>query len=102
THILKDVEACCDAVLMVGRGKLLVYDTLENLRRTANECCRVRFEGDRRAFLAALTSEGCQTEEVDSGAAQAAGARPGGGELHVQGPVGKTRDLIFRSAHASQ
>jgi len=104
THILKDVEACCDAVLMVGRGKLLVYDTLENLRRIANESCRVRFEGDRRAFLAALASEGCQTEEPGTAATgQVLGApRPGGDELHVQGPVGKTQDLIFRSAHASR
>ncbi len=80
THILKDVEACCDAVLMVGRGKLLVYDTLENLRRTANEICRVRFEGDRNAFLAALASDGCQTDEVASIAqGQGLGAsRPGG------------------------
>ena len=125
THILKDVEACCDAVLVVGRGKLLVYDTLENLRRTANESCRVRFEGDRRAFLEALASEGCRTEEVNPGAPvqnlaapeqnlaapeQNLGAtgpglgapRHGGDELLVQGPVGKTRDLIFRSAHASR
>jgi len=104
THILKDVEACCDAVLMVGRGQLLVYDTLENLRRTANEICRVRFEGDRRAFLAALASEGCRSEDLAPAAAgQGLGtSRPGGDELHVQGPVGKTHDLIFRSAHASR
>ena len=90
THILNDVEACCDAVLMVGCGKLLVYDTLDTLRRTAHESCRVRFEGDRPAFLAALAAEGCQTEEPDAD------------ELHVQGPAGRTADLIFRSAHASK
>ncbi|HEV3002939.1 MAG TPA: ABC transporter ATP-binding protein [Pirellulales bacterium] len=90
THILTDVEACCDAVLMVGSGKLLVYDTLEALRRTAQESCRVRFDGDRRAFLAALAAEGCRAEQPDAD------------ELHVQGPAGRTADLIFRSAHASQ
>jgi ABC-2 type transport system ATP-binding protein len=90
THILTDVEACCDAVLMVGRGKLLVYDTLDALRRTAQESCRVRFEGDRRAFLAALASEGCRTDQPDAD------------ELHVQGPAGKTADLIFRTAHATR
>jgi ABC-2 type transport system ATP-binding protein len=63
THILTDVEACCDAALIVGRGRLLVYDTIAELSRSVDSSCRVRFAGERETLRAALAARGCAVEE---------------------------------------
>lgn len=62
THILTDVEACCDAALILGRGRLLVYDTIAALSRSVDSSCRVRFSGEGGALGAALAARRCQVE----------------------------------------
>lgn len=62
THILTDVEACCDAVLILGRGKLLVYDTLTELRRSVDKSCLVRVGGAAGPLQAALRTRGFEAE----------------------------------------
>ncbi|MEX0712142.1 MAG: ABC transporter ATP-binding protein [Pirellulales bacterium] len=89
THILSDVERCCDAVLMLGRGRLLAYDTLDNLRRPLDQSYHVRFEGQAAALVSALADEGCQAEELAPG------------ELRVRGPSDAVSGRVFRSAARS-
>ncbi len=60
THILTDVEACCDAVLILGRGRLLVHDTVDALRRSIDASCRVRFAGPADRLASALAARGCE------------------------------------------
>lgn len=86
THILRDVEMCCDSVLMVGKGRLLVYDTLENLRRPVDESFQVHFDGDSAAFASSLAREGLEAQTL------------GVGELRVGGRDGRTTETIFRVA----
>ena len=62
THILGDVEACCDAALILGQGSLLVYDTLPNLQQSATPSCKVRVWGDIKPLAAALAARGCRLE----------------------------------------
>ncbi|MEM7200518.1 MAG: ABC transporter ATP-binding protein [Planctomycetota bacterium] len=64
THILSDIEACCDAALILGRGRLLVYDSIANLQSTVEESCRVRVEGDAAPLAAALASQGLSSEPL--------------------------------------
>ncbi|MGE3175278.1 MAG: ABC transporter ATP-binding protein [Planctomycetota bacterium] len=69
THILTDVEACCDAALILGRGRLLVYDTIENLQRNVDDSCRVRVAGaadvlERELRTRQLTVERAGPEEL--------------------------------------
>jgi len=64
THILSDVEACCDSALILGRGRLLVYDTLANLREAVDPTYRVRVDGDPAALRRALETAGCDCHEV--------------------------------------
>ncbi len=64
THILEDVEACCDAVLILKQGQVKVYDSLENLRKTVDESVQVRFEGEGSELVAVLNKQGCQTESL--------------------------------------
>jgi len=90
THILKDVETCCDAVLMLAKGKLLVYDTLANLRRRSDESLSVQFSGDVERFRQALGSHGCESEPhgVDT--------------LLVRSSRTGVSDLVFEAAVDSQ
>lgn len=62
THILGDIEACCDAALILGRGRLLVYDTIERLRQSVDRSCVVRINGDALAFQALLGERGLSVE----------------------------------------
>ncbi|MBM4062742.1 MAG: ABC transporter ATP-binding protein [Planctomycetes bacterium] len=64
THILADVEACCDSAMILGRGRLLVHDTLEALRRSVDPSCRVRVAGGTAGLAAALAARGCQVEPI--------------------------------------
>ncbi|MFH0944812.1 MAG: ABC transporter ATP-binding protein [Planctomycetota bacterium] len=87
THILGDVEACCDAALILGKGTLLVYDTLPNLQQSAHASCRVRVSGEFAPLGAALTARGCRVEEEN------------GDHARVFGP-GELGSMIFAAAAA--
>jgi ABC-2 type transport system ATP-binding protein len=82
THILPEVEAVCDEVLIIDRGKIVAQGTPEELRRRAAGAAVVRaaFEGiiDTKGALSAIdgvraiyeSSEGGQTRvrlECDEG-----------------------------------
>lgn len=55
SHILHEVSAICDRVIMIANGRIVADDTLENLSRTmAGGRLLVEAEGDATAVLAAL------------------------------------------------
>jgi len=84
THILHDVEASCDSVLILSRGALRVYDTIANLRSSVKETWSVRITGDLTVFTKALVARGCAV-------------RPSGHEeIEVAGP--DASDHVFRAA----
>lgn len=62
THILTDVEVCCDAAMILGRGRLLVYDTLEELKKSVDSTCMVRVDGEIGPLRSALRQAGFQSE----------------------------------------
>lgn len=64
THILHDVEEICDSVVILGHGRLLVHDTIENLRKPADESVLVGLERPDPAFGAALERRGTRWEQV--------------------------------------
>ncbi len=64
THLLHDVEKVCDSVVILGRGRLLVHDTVENLRRPADESLLVGLESPSEAFVAALAARGGRFESI--------------------------------------
>ncbi len=66
THILLDVEEICDSVVILGHGKLLVHDTIENLRRPADESITIGLERPEPAFGEALQRRGARWEAVHS------------------------------------
>ncbi|MEP7205165.1 MAG: ABC transporter ATP-binding protein [Candidatus Saccharibacteria bacterium] len=48
SHILSEVEEICDRVGFIRDGKLVVVDTIENLRRRANKIITVRISGTKK------------------------------------------------------
>jgi ABC-2 type transport system ATP-binding protein len=64
THILHDVEEICDSVVILGRGRLLVHDTMENLGRPADESVMVGLERADPAFGEALDRAGARWEAI--------------------------------------
>jgi len=60
THILQDVEDICDSVVIIGHGKLLVHDTIENLRKPVDESLIVGLERPEPGYARALEERGAK------------------------------------------
>ena len=58
THILPDVQAICDNVLILSSGRVLLSDSLANLNRTTSPTISFRVLGDPTAILQKLQSLG--------------------------------------------
>ena len=63
SHLLRDVEACCDEVLVLKDGRIATYCNLEEERRTNRRYLLLQIHGDEGAFSAALRELGCDTVE---------------------------------------
>lgn len=69
THILQEVEATADRIIIINNGRIVGDGTVEELRERAKEHERVRISvlGDKREIERALsTGEGVQRVELDS------------------------------------
>jgi ABC-2 type transport system ATP-binding protein len=60
THILPDVEAVCDHVVILHQGRLVAQDDLDQLVSSKEEAYELRVKGDRDAFLRSLGEEGVE------------------------------------------
>jgi ABC-2 type transport system ATP-binding protein len=66
THILHDIEAICDSVVILGQGRLLVQDSIENLRRPANASLMVGLMHETLGFTKGLEAAGLSFERLGS------------------------------------
>ena len=67
THILPDVQAVSDSVVILARGRVCVADRLENLMRPGSPAILVRTVGSSSALERSLTDRGMTTEATDEG-----------------------------------
>ena len=54
THLIHDIEGVLDSIIMIGRGKLLMQDSVENIRasgRTVNELFKEVFASDWQQII---------------------------------------------------
>ena len=51
SHLLRDVEECCDEVLILKEGQIVTYCNLEEERRSNRKFLNVETKGDTAAFL---------------------------------------------------
>jgi ABC-2 type transport system ATP-binding protein len=64
SHLLPDVEACCDEVLILREGRLAEHADLDRERRTNRKFLNVEVLGDDRRFLESVRSAGCEVTPV--------------------------------------
>jgi ABC-2 type transport system ATP-binding protein len=65
SHLLPDVEAVCDYVVVIGAGKLLLEGTIQQLKQAHDRCFEVRLKTDPAPFANRLEALGCQTNFRD-------------------------------------
>jgi ABC-2 type transport system ATP-binding protein len=85
SHLLPDVEAVCDHVLVLGRGALLAQGAIKELKQAHPRSYEVRIKGEAEPFLGRLRAAGGD-------------AKPHGESLLVQLPEGQTPALLWRIA----
>jgi ABC-2 type transport system ATP-binding protein len=88
SHLLPDVEAVCDYVVVLGAGKLLAEGQIQELKRLHEQTFDVRLKGDMGPFSQQLAARGCRAElHAD--------------QLRVRIPAGQSQQLLWEVA-ASQ
>ena len=60
SHLLRDVEECCDEVLVLKAGQVAVSCDLEAERRANRHFLELELRGDDAAFAAAASELGCE------------------------------------------
>jgi ABC-2 type transport system ATP-binding protein len=65
SHLLPDVEAVCEYVMVLGRGRLLIQGRIEDLERSHQREFELRVKGDPAAFSGRLGALGIPSEPVD-------------------------------------
>jgi ABC-2 type transport system ATP-binding protein len=62
SHLLRDVEECCDEVLILKDGKVAAFCNLEEERRANRRFLEIETRGESNGlFLEALEKLGCET-----------------------------------------
>src|SRR6185312_12500752 len=82
SHILPDVEAVCDYVIVLGRGKLLAQGEISALKQIHEQAFDVRVKSNTRAFIERLSTQGCSTE-------------PNGDLLRVRIPANASPQILW-------
>ena len=60
SHLLLDVEECCDEILILKEGQIAVYCNLEEERKSNRKFLMLETRGDRSRFIDALARLGCE------------------------------------------
>jgi len=85
SHLLPDVEAVCEYVVVLGGGKLLTDGNIQHLKQLHKQCYDVRLKTDSGLFVEKLTALGCTAEPWEDA-------------LRVQIPEGKSQRLLWEVA----
>jgi ABC-2 type transport system ATP-binding protein len=60
SHLLLDVEECCDEILILRDGQIAVYCNLEEERKSNRKFLMLETRGDQEKFVKALEKLGCE------------------------------------------
>ena len=85
SHLLPDVEAVCDYIIVLGAGKLLAEGQIQQLKQMHEQCYEVRLKAELAPFARRLSEVGCTTEHADD-------------VLRVQLPEGRSAQLLWEVA----
>jgi ABC-2 type transport system ATP-binding protein len=85
SHLLPDVEAVCEYVVVLGSGRVLTQGKIQDLKQVHHQCFEVRLKTDLAPFAHRLSALGCNTEIRDD-------------LLLVQLPSGRSPQLLWEAA----
>jgi ABC-2 type transport system ATP-binding protein len=88
SHLLPDVEAVCDHVVLLGRGRLLAQGQIRELKQPHEHTVEVRVKADPARFARRLEEQGC-------------GVKPRDDLLVVRLPDGRSSGLLWQLAASS-
>ncbi len=71
SHLLRDVEECCDQVLILKEGRLAAFCDLEAERRANQHVYDIELASDAGRFVEALAARGCQSAWSGNGRVRA-------------------------------
>src|SRR3954451_2237372 len=60
SHLLVDVEECCDEILILKDGQIAVYCNLEEERKSNRKFLMIETRGDQEKFVKAIQQLGCE------------------------------------------
>src|SRR6185295_9760354 len=60
SHLLRDVEECCEEILIIKSGRIAVYCNLEEERKSNRKFLELETRGERDAFAEAIAKLGCE------------------------------------------
>jgi ABC-2 type transport system ATP-binding protein len=60
SHLLRDVEECCDEVLILKQGRIAHHSSLEAERRENRKFLQLQIRGDSDLFVERLSTLGCE------------------------------------------
>jgi ABC-2 type transport system ATP-binding protein len=60
SHLLLDVEECCDEILILRDGQIAVYCNLEEERKSNRKFLMLETRGDQEKFVESLKKLGCE------------------------------------------
>jgi ABC-2 type transport system ATP-binding protein len=63
SHLLPDVEAVCNHVIVIAAGKLLAQGEIAELKQVHRQAFEVRVKGEQSSFATRLRQIGCRAEE---------------------------------------
>src|SRR6184192_2969800 len=60
SHLLRDVEECCEEILIIKQGRIAVYCNLEEERKANRKFLEIETRGDREGFVDAMAALECE------------------------------------------
>jgi ABC-2 type transport system ATP-binding protein len=60
SHLLRDVEECCEEIVILKDGRLIVYCNLEEERKSNRKFLMLETRGDQDKFVEAVGKLGCE------------------------------------------
>jgi ABC-2 type transport system ATP-binding protein len=89
SHLLPDVEAVCEHVIVLGDGKLLTSGNIQQLKQIHTRCFEVRLKASDSKFTDRLMAMGCSAEVRDD-------------RILVQLPEGASPQIFWEVARDQQ
>jgi len=89
SHLLPDVEAVCDHVVVLGAGRLLAEGKIKDLKQLHAGRFEVRLKANPAAFARRLATLGCTTDVQDD-------------VLLVKVPDGQSQQMLWQAAAAQK